>query len=106
MTHTIKIEVVYATREKQELLAVTVPEGMTMIEAVRASRIETLFDELKVDESIALGVFGKKRIASDIVREGDRIEIYRPLLADPKEVRRLKAEAKKKAELKAKNNSN
>ena len=94
----INIEVVYATRENQQLLSVRVPEGISMIEAVRISQVDDYFDELELNDKTALGVFGKKRPQNDIVREGDRIEVYRPLIADPKEVRRMKAEQKKAQE--------
>jgi uncharacterized protein len=94
----IRVEVVYAAVDRQQLLSVQVPAGSTVLAAVDASGIEKLFPELDLS-TCALGIFGKV-VADPKVRqlaEGDRIEIYRPLLADPKEVRRLRAEKAAKA---------
>ena len=83
----IAVEVAYALPERQLIVALRVATGTTAIEAVRESRIESHFDGLDV-ESSQLGIFGT-RVASDhVLADGDRVEIYRPLLADPKEVRR------------------
>lgn len=94
----ITVEVVYAAVDRQQLLNLQVPVGTTVFGGVKASGIETLFPELDLS-SCAVGIFGKV-VADPAVRqlvEGDRIEIYRPLLADPKEVRRLRAEKAAKA---------
>ena len=98
----IEIEVVYAAVDRQVLRTLRVPEGATVREVVLKSGIGDEFPELDLSEC-PLGVFGKV-IADPLVRliqAGDRIEIYRPLLADPKEVRRLRAA--KAAEAKARN---
>lgn len=96
----IEIEVVYAAVDRQVLRALSVPEGTTVREAVLKSGIGEEFPELDLSEC-ALGIFGK--VVADpqvrLIQAGDRIEIYRPLLADPKEVRRLRAA--KAAEAKA-----
>ncbi|HEX4549960.1 RnfH family protein [Pseudomonas sp.] len=96
----IEIEVVYAAVDRQVLRTVSVPEGVTVREAVLRSGIGQEFPELDLSEC-ALGIFGK--VVADpqarLIQAGDRIEIYRPLLADPKEVRRLRAA--KAAEAKA-----
>ncbi|MBC8995013.1 MULTISPECIES: RnfH family protein [unclassified Pseudomonas] len=98
----IEIEVVYAAVDRQVLRAVSVPEGNTVREALIKSGIGDEFPELDLTEC-PLGIFGK--VIADpqvrLIRAGDRIEIYRPLLADPKEVRRLRAA--KAAEAKARN---
>ncbi|OIN50504.1 RnfH family protein [Pseudomonas costantinii] len=88
----VEIEVVYAAVDRQVLLAVSVPSGTSLRAAVQASGIAVVFPELALDEC-PLGVFGKVVADADVraVQSGDRIEIYRPLLADPKEVRRLRA---------------
>ncbi|NVZ21332.1 RnfH family protein [Pseudomonas costantinii] len=88
----VEIEVVYAAVDRQVLLAVSVPSGTSLRAAVQASGIAVAFPELALDEC-PLGVFGKVVADADVraVQSGDRIEIYRPLLADPKEVRRLRA---------------
>lgn len=94
----VAIEVVYADVGRQCLQAVSVPAGTTLRVAVRLSGIAEQFPGLDV-ESCPLGIFGKAIADADAraVAEGDRIEIYRPLLADPKEVRRLRAEKAAKA---------
>ncbi|WP_025110464.1 RnfH family protein [Pseudomonas sp. H1h] len=98
----IEIEVVYAAVDRQILRAVSLPEGTTVREAALKSGIGTEFPTLDLSEC-PLGIFGK--VVSDprarLIQAGDRIEIYRPLLADPKEVRRLRAA--KAAEAKARN---
>ena len=88
----VEIEVVYAAVDRQLLLAVAVPAGTSLRAAVQSSGIAAQFPELDL-AGCALGIFGKAVVDADvrIVQAGDRIEIYRPLLADPKEVRRLRA---------------
>ena len=83
----IRVEVVYALPERQELLGLEVPLGTTVMEAIDASGIRERFDEIEVDEK-RLGIFGRRTTANTVLKEGDRVEIYRPLIADPKEVRR------------------
>ena len=98
----IEIEVVYAAVDRQVLRTVSVAEGSTIRAAVLASGIGEAFPELNLADC-PLGIFGK--VVADpqvrLVQAGDRIEIYRPLLADPKEVRRLRAA--EAAEAKARN---
>lgn len=88
----VEIEVVYAAEDRQVLLAVTVPSGTSLRAAVQASGIAAQFPQLTLADC-PLGIFGKVVADADAraVQPGDRIEIYRPLLADPKEVRRLRA---------------
>ena len=98
----IKVEVVYAAVDRQVLLSVTVPVGATVRDALLKSGLNSEFPELDL-VSCPVGIFGKVIADPAIhqVQAGDRIEIYRPLLADPKEVRRLRAA--KAAEAKARN---
>lgn len=88
----VEIEVVFAAEDRQVLLEVTVAEGISLREAVRASGMAAHFPDVDLTDC-PLGIFGK--VVADagarFVQAGDRIEIYRPLLADPKEVRRLRA---------------
>ena len=86
----LAIEVAYAKPEEQLILTLQVSAGATLEEAIRQSGILQRFPEIDL-ETQAVGVFSQPRELSDLVREGDRIEIYRPLLMDPKEARRLKA---------------
>lgn len=98
----IEFEVVYAAVDRQVLRTLSVPQGTTVREAVLKSGIGDEFPELDLSDC-PLGIFGK--VVADpqarLIQTGDRIEIYRPLLADPKEVRRLRAA--KAAEAKARN---
>lgn len=98
----IEVEVVYAAVDRQVLLTVAVPTGATVRAALLESGVGGEFPELDLTHC-PVGIFGKVIIDPDtrVVQAGDRIEIYRPLLADPKEVRRLRAA--KAAEAKARN---
>lgn len=91
----ISIEVAYATPDAQKIIAIEVPEQTTIEEAITISRIVTFFPEINLT-SQNVGIFSQRRNLSDQVKEGDRIEIYRPLLIDPKEARRHKAKKNKK----------
>jgi putative ubiquitin-RnfH superfamily antitoxin RatB of RatAB toxin-antitoxin module len=88
----IDIEVVYAAVDRQVLLCLAVTEGTTVRAAVHKSGIGGEFPELDL-AGCTVGIFGKVITDPDTrtVQAGDRIEIYRALLADPKEVRRLRA---------------
>ena len=94
----INVEVSYALPHKQQIIALQVEEGCTVFDAAVQSGITRQFPELEL-ESAPMGIFGKAvaNPAQQAVQEGDRVEIYRPLIADPKEVRKSRA-AKKKAE--------
>ena len=83
----IGVEVAYALPERQALIALRVPAGTSAIEAVRRSGVAERFAGLDV-ESATLGIFGRRVDRDAALRDGDRVEIYRPLTADPKEVRR------------------
>ncbi len=84
---TISIEVAYATPERQVVLAVDVPPGTTVEQAIEKSGICQQFPD--IDPNIVkVGIFGHIVKRNQELREHDRVEIYRPLLADPKEVRR------------------
>lgn len=87
----IKIELVYALPAEQLLLKSEVPNGTTIAQAVKLSGILDKFPEIDVEKG-KFGIFGKLSKADTVLREKDRIEIYRPLIADPKEVRRKRAE--------------
>ncbi|ADL55616.1 RnfH family protein [Gallionella capsiferriformans] len=91
MTDKINIEIVYALRDEQTLLKKAVPEGTTVLEGIQASGLLEKYPELDL-AAHKLGIFGKLTKADAVLREMDRIEIYRPLIADPKEVRRRRAE--------------
>jgi len=84
------IEVAYATPELQKIIECEVDYRLSPRDAVRQSGIEQYFAEIDSD-SCDLGVFGKSIAEDYVLLDGDRIEIYRPLIADPKEVRRQRA---------------
>ncbi|GFM83295.1 UPF0125 protein [Pseudomonas cichorii] len=88
----IEIEVVYAAVDHQVLLTVAVPAGSSVQQALVVSSIQKQFPELDLAQC-PVGIFGKvvKDPSVRVLEAGDRIEIYRPLLADPMEVRRLRA---------------
>lgn len=94
---TIAVEVAYALPHKQKIISLTVPEGTSVREAVRLSGIAQHFPEIAL-ETCPLGIFGKAVPRPDerALNHGERVEIYRPLIADPKEVRKQRA-AKAKA---------
>ena len=88
----ITVEVAYALPDRQSLLKLQVPEGSNMVEAVERSGICELYPE--IDPATAnMGIFGRvvPKPADEILREGDRVEIYRPLLIDPKQARANRA---------------
>jgi len=89
-TQTIHVEVAYALPDKQAIVPLQLPEGVTAMEAVRQSGIERQFEGLE-PEHARLGIFGKVVGPQTALRDGDRVEIYRPLIADPKEVRKARA---------------
>lgn len=90
----IQIEVVYAKQEQQALLKLMVDEGTTAQQAVEQSGILQQFPEIDPTQ-LKLGIFSKAIKSDTVLRERDRVEIYRPLIADPKAVRRSRAEAGK-----------
>jgi putative ubiquitin-RnfH superfamily antitoxin RatB of RatAB toxin-antitoxin module len=86
----IRIEVVYATPQKQVLLSLSVPQGSTVAEGIDQSAIQEEFPGMDI-KSDSVGIFSRKVPLEHVLREGDRIEIYRPLVVDPKEARRQRA---------------
>lgn len=87
----IRVEVIYALPEKQEIVAVTVAEGATVQEAIEKSGLLEKYPDIDLKKN-KLGVFAKLSKPDTILRDRDRVEIYRPLIADPKAVRKQRAE--------------
>jgi len=87
----IEIELVYALPHKQTLLRQRVPPGTTVAQAIESSGLLEKYPEIDLSAN-KLGIFGKLTKGDVVLREKDRVEIYRPLIADPKEVRRKRAE--------------
>ena len=77
----MKVEVVYALPDKAEVVSLRLPDGATVADALAASGLG----------GNAFGIFGREVPAGHPLRDGDRVEIYRPLAADPKEARRRRA---------------
>ena len=91
----IFVEVTYATPNKQLIIPVNVPQGTIVRDAIELSGIKKEFPEINL-ETDPVGIFGKHTTLDYVLREKDRVEIYRPLIADPKEIRRQRAEQGKK----------
>jgi len=91
MTETIRVEVAYARPDKQLIVPLQVAPGTSALAAVQASGIAGQFAEIDLG-ALKLGIFGKAVPPDTVLRAHDRVEIYRPLQADPKEVRRRRAE--------------
>ena len=90
MSKAISIEVSYARPDKQWVISLDVNLGATIDLAIKQSGILEACEELS-RENLTVGIFGEVRRLSDVVKDGERIEIYRELICDPKEARRKKA---------------
>ena len=88
----IRVEVAYARPDIQRLIALSLPEGSTALDAIRESGIEDLFPGIDLEHQ-SVGVFSQVIAEPGLyrLREGDRVEIYRPLEIDPKEARAKRA---------------
>jgi uncharacterized protein len=90
----LRVEVAYALPEKQVVIALKVEEGTTALLAIERSGILQQFPKANPRRD-GVGVFGKRMALGTPLREGDRVEIYRPLIADPKAARRERAKRPK-----------
>ena len=90
MSEMISVEVIYPVRQKQEVFLLKVAEGTTVRQAIEASGILAKYPEIDLAKN-KLGVFAKLTKPDTPLRDRDRVEIYRPLIADPKEVRKQRA---------------
>lgn len=86
----IRVEVAYALPQEQVILPLEVEAGTSLEQAVRESGILEQFPEINLDTA-KMGIFGKVSKADTTLRDKDRVEIYRPLIADPKAVRKQRA---------------
>lgn len=91
MSDLIEIEVVYGKPHKQVLLSLKVPQGTTIEDGIKLSGIVKHFPEIIPNEAV-VGIFSKLSKLDNVLEQGNRIEIYRPLTADPKEMRKLRAQ--------------
>ena len=91
----IHVEVAYALPDQQVILELDVPAGTTVEQAIRESAVLDAYPEINLEKN-KVGIFGKLTKLIAELKPGDRVEIYRPLIADPKEVRRQReAEGKR-----------
>jgi putative ubiquitin-RnfH superfamily antitoxin RatB of RatAB toxin-antitoxin module len=90
MAETIRVEVVYAKAERQDVVSINLPAGCTARQAIDASGLLAKHPEIDL-ENCKLGIFARLVKADTCLRDRDRVEIYRPLIADPKEVRKQRA---------------
>lgn len=91
----IRIEVVYALPEKQYLCRLTLPAGSCVEQAIERSGLLAQCSEIDLSKN-KVGIFSRPVRLDQPLHDGDRVEIYRPLIADPRELRRLRAERAKK----------
>lgn len=91
----INVEVAFARPDKQEIIPLQVEQGTSAVEAVKRSGITAVFPEIDPDKD-DMGIFGKviKNPSDHELRDGDRVEIYRPLKIDPKQARLNRAKKK------------
>jgi uncharacterized protein len=90
MAEMLRVEVCYALPDKQVLVPVTLPEGATLQQALEASGLLDKHPEIDLKKN-KFGVYAKLSKLDAVLRDRDRVEIYRPLIADPKEVRKQRA---------------
>lgn len=91
----IRVEVVYALPKRQYLRQLVLEEGSTLEQAIRASGLLALRQDIDLDVN-KVGIFSRPAKLEDKLSDGDRVEIYRPLLIDPKELRRQRADRTRK----------
>lgn len=91
----LRIEVAWAAPHPQHVIGLRVPAGTTVEQAIRRSGLIERFPEIDLEKH-GVGIFGELAGLDDPLRDGDRVEIYRPLLADPKVARRARVAKKKR----------
>jgi putative ubiquitin-RnfH superfamily antitoxin RatB of RatAB toxin-antitoxin module len=91
----MKVIVVYAGAADQHVLSVELADGATVEQAIVGSGVLALVPELRL-ESIRVGIWNRNAKLDTVVRDGDRVEIYRPLVVDPKEARRIRAQVRQR----------
>jgi putative ubiquitin-RnfH superfamily antitoxin RatB of RatAB toxin-antitoxin module len=90
MADSLQVEVIYALAARQEIARVKLAEGATVQQAIEASGLLQKFPEIDLTKN-KLGIYAKLAKPDTVLRDRDRVEIYRPLIADPKEVRKQRA---------------
>jgi len=95
MADGVDVIVVYATPQQEFIRPLTVAPGTTIMGAIEASGVLASFPDINLATQ-PVGIYAKKKAPDTVLRNGDRVELYRPLVADPKDSRRRRA-AKKAA---------
>lgn len=98
------VEVAYALPDKQSLISIEIKNGSTLKEAIEASGILETFEQIDLTKD-RVGIFAKFATLDTILRDKDRVEIYRPLIADPKKARKDRAAEGKAMQSDKKNQS-
>ncbi len=91
MADLLSVEVAYALPQRQDVVNLKLPEGSTLQQAVEASGLLQKYADIDLKKN-KVGIYGKLSRTDAVLKDRDRVEIYRPLLADPKEVRKKRAE--------------
>ncbi len=91
----MNVSVVYAGVADQHALSVELTDGATVEQAIMASGLLALVPELQL-ESMRVGIWNRNAKLDTVVRDGDRVEVYRPLVVDPKEARRIRAQVRQR----------
>lgn len=91
----IAVEVSYATPQRQWRVLLRLPPGSSVLDAIERSNLRLAIRDLMIDDE-HVGIFAAKATLATRLRDGDRVELYRPLLCDPKQVRRERAASSKK----------
>jgi putative ubiquitin-RnfH superfamily antitoxin RatB of RatAB toxin-antitoxin module len=94
MPDQLSIEITYGLPERQSLISLSVKPGTTCEQAIVQSGILTMYSDINLNEN-KVGVWNRTCKLSQELQDGDRVEIYRPLIADPKEIRKLRAQKAK-----------
>ena len=94
MPEKIRVEVAYALPEEQIIISIKVPKKINVKQAIEKSGIQKKFSDIDLSKN-KVGIFGKQTTLDHLLSDRDRIEIYRPLILDPKEMRRKRASKKK-----------
>ena len=89
----IRVEVAYVTSQQQTVIPLQASSGITVAQAIALSGIDQHHPEIDLATQ-AVGIFGERTTLERVLRDGDRVEIYRPLQADPKQARRRRAASK------------
>jgi len=91
----IAVEIVYALPDRQVLRRILLPDGSTVEDAIRVSGLRAVFPDM---DTTHVGIHGEPVPVTTVLRDRDRVEIYRALQVDPKEVRRMRAGKKRAKE--------